>query len=184
MQSITTKLNSCLGAARRARSFLNESSLLTIYYSLIQSHIQYCSTTWGSWEPRGNKVALQRLQAICNKFFRLIYNLDRTDSVRSLLKTNNVLNVFQNYDFNVGKMMQKAKENNLPHPVQLLFTQDLRNPDFFSNRNCRIQQTKKGIYFSGPKIWNNLPNSLATERNSSKFKLLLKEHILRLNPIN
>ena len=69
INGVISKLNSCLGASRRARSFLNESSLLTIYHSLMHSHVQYCNTTWGAWEPRGNKLILQRLQAICNKFF-------------------------------------------------------------------------------------------------------------------
>ena len=78
---IISRLNSCLGASRRARPYLNKASLMTIYHSLMQSHVNYCLTTWGAWEPRGNKVILQRLQAACNKFFRLIYNLDREDSV-------------------------------------------------------------------------------------------------------
>ena len=68
IKSVISKLNSCLGASRRARSFLNKTSLLTIYNSLMQSHVNYCLTTWGSWEPRGNKIILQRLQAACNIF--------------------------------------------------------------------------------------------------------------------
>ena len=62
--NVVSKLNSCLGATRRARPFLNESSLLTIYNSLMKSHIDYCCTTWASWRIAGNKVLLQRLQAI------------------------------------------------------------------------------------------------------------------------
>ena len=114
IKSIIFKLNSCLGASRRARSFLNKKSLITIYHSLMQSHVNYCLTTWGSWEPRGNKVILQRLQAVCNKFFRLIYNLDRMESVRSILKYHNILTVSQNYDFQLGQIMHKAFSGNLP----------------------------------------------------------------------
>ena len=66
--SIISKLNSCLGATHRART-----SLFTIYYSLMQSHMQYCCETWGAWEPQGNQVILKRLQAVCNKLFRLIF---------------------------------------------------------------------------------------------------------------
>ena len=167
INSIISKLNSCLGASRRARSFLNKSSLL--------------STTWGSWEPRGNKVILQRLQAISNKFFRLIYNLDWRDSVRSLLKSNNVLNIFQTYDFNVGKIMYKAIENDLPQPLQKCFSQCSENPLLFCEKNCRIKRTEKGIFSAGPKIWNILPIASRDESNSLKFKKLLKTHILEQN---
>ena len=124
INSIITKLNSCLGATRRARPFLNKSSLFTIYHSLMQSHTQYCCTTWAAWEPRGNQVILKRLQAVCNKFFRTIYNLDRMDSVRSILKRDQVFNIFQMYDFSVAQLMHKAKHNELPSPLQNNFETD------------------------------------------------------------
>ena len=109
---------------RRARPFLNKSSLFSIYYSLMQSHSQYCCTTWAAWEPRGNQVILQRLQVICNNFFRSIYNLDRRGSVRSILKHDKVLNIFQLYDYNVAQLMFKAKHNKLPSPLQSQFLTD------------------------------------------------------------
>ena len=76
----------------------------------MKSHTQYCCSTWAAWEPRGNQVILQRLQAVCNKFFRLIYNLDRMTSVRAILKNDKILNINQLYDFTVGKIMHKAKK--------------------------------------------------------------------------
>ena len=118
INSIISKLNSCLGASRRARPYLNMKSLLTIYHSLMQSHVNYCLTTWGAWEPRGNKKLLQRLQAVCNKFFRAMYYLDRDQSVRSYLKSHNVLNIFQNYDYQVGQIMHKAINGNLPNVLR------------------------------------------------------------------
>ena len=127
---IISKLNSCLGASRRARSYLNKKSLISIYHSLMLSHANYCLTTWGAWEPRGNKVILQRLQAACNIFFRIIYNLDRTGSVQSILKSHNILNIFQNYDFQVGQMMHKAINGALPESLKKHLTVD--NPYFFS----------------------------------------------------
>ncbi len=103
--SIISKLNSCLGATRKARSFLSKNALLTVFHSLMQSQVNYCIETWGSWEPRGNKTILQRMQAVPNKYFRLLYNLDRTESVRHLLQSHNILNIRQNYDFRVCSLM-------------------------------------------------------------------------------
>ena len=68
INSIISKLNSCLGVSRRARPYLNKKSLMMIYHSLMQSHVNYCLTTWGAWEPRGNKIRLQKLQAACKNF--------------------------------------------------------------------------------------------------------------------
>lgn len=172
---IISKLNSCLCATRRARAFLNQSSLFNIYHSLMQSRIDYCCSTWAAWEPRGNKVILQRLQAVCNKFFRLIFKLDRTDSVRSLLKANNVLNVFQNYNFNINKVMHKAIHDELPIPLKRSLTID---NEFFFFKACRIKQTEKSMYYAGPKLWNNLPGELVEEPSFTKFKTDLKKFIL------
>ena len=175
INSIISKLNSCLGVSRRARPYLNKKSLMMIYHSLMQSHVNYCLTTWGAWEPRGNKIRLQKLQAACNKFFRLIFNVDRDRSVRHLLKSHNILNIFQNYNFQVGKTMKKAIDGNLPLSLRNLLT--IEN-SFFYFRNPRIKQTEKSLSFAGPKLWYNLPDEYIQELNFSKFKTHYREYIL------
>ena len=176
--NVVSKLNSCLGATRRARPFLNESSLLTIYNSLMKSHIDYCCTTWASWRLAGNKVLLQRLQAICNKFFRMIYGLERTTSVRSILSDKNVLNVNQMYDFRLAQLMHKARASLLPNPIQNLFQVGIFRPCLFKIKPSRIIQTGKSICHSGPRFWNSIPQSITQELEFSKFKSELKKHML------
>ena len=182
INSIISKLNSCLGATRRAKPYLNKSSLFSIYHSLMKSHTQYCCSTWAAWEPRGNQVILQRLQAVCNKFFRLIYNLDRMTSVRAILKNDKILNINQLYDFTVGKIMHKAKNNELPKPLQNIFETDpeLYNY-FFRTRRTRLKQSEKSIYVTGPRLWNSFPNSCIQESSFSTFKTKLQHHILNKN---
>lgn len=48
------------------------------------------------------------------QIFRVIFYMNRTDSVSSLLTSNNVLNVYQNYNFQVCTTMHKAVNNDLP----------------------------------------------------------------------
>jgi len=140
INSVISKLNSCLGITRRAWSFLNIASLLTIYHSLMQSRANYCCTTWAAWEPRGNKTIVQRLQAVCNTFFRLIFNLNHTDSARQLLKS---YNIFQNYDFQVCQIMHKAVHDKLPLPLgQSLSTGNT----FLYFTPSRIKKTQKKYF--------------------------------------
>jgi hypothetical protein len=175
INSIISKLNSCLGVSRRAHTYLNKSSMLTIYHSLMQSHVNYCLTSWGAWEPRGNKVILQRLQAACNKFFRLMYNLDRDVSVRSILKSHNILDIFQNYDFQTGQIMHKAVYNDLPTVLRNHLT---FNNEFYHFKSPRIKQTEKSISFAGPKIWQKFQNDYVLEEEFSKFRNRLRKDIL------
>ena len=39
---VLNKLRSGLAAARRVRPFLNQITLITLYHSLMGSHLQYC----------------------------------------------------------------------------------------------------------------------------------------------
>ena len=138
-------------------------------------HVNYCLTTWGAWEPRGNKILLQRLQAVFNKFFRAMYYLDRAQRVRWYLKSHNVLNIYQNYDFQVGQIMHKAINGNLPNILRNHLTVE---NEFFYFKNPRIKQTEKSICFAGPKKWHNFPDNYIHEDNFKKFKNGLKKDIL------
>ena len=148
----------------------------------MQSRTQYCCETWGAWKPRGNKVILQRLQAVCNKFFRLIYNLDRCESVRDLLKTNNVLNINQMYDYSISKTMHRARQYDLPLPLQNLFEISCENESTFVVSPSRIKRTENSISKAGPKVWNSLPNRITAEIECKKFQTSLKKHILNITP--
>ena len=68
------------------------------------------------------------------------------DSVRSILKSHNVLNVFQNYDFQVGQTMHKAVNGDLPNSLGNRLT---TGNAFFYNKNVRIKQTEKNYFFYG-----------------------------------
>ena len=115
------------------------------------------------------------MQAALNKFFRLIYYMDRDESVRQILKSHSILNVYQNYDFHVSLALHKAITNELPIPLQRVLTTS--NPFFFF-KIPRLKQTEKSISFSGPKLWNKLPVESITESNFGTFKSELKKHIL------
>ena len=175
INSVISKINSCLGVSRRARPFLTKNALLTIYHSLMQSKINYCIETWGAWQPRGNKTILQRLQAVSNKFFRLIHNMERYESVRNVLKDHQVLNVFQNYDFHVLQIMQKAVNNEVPIPIKNQLT---TLNEYFFFKKPHLKQSERSVSFAGPKLWNGLPIQLITESNFNSFKRDLKTHIL------
>ena len=149
----------------------------------MRTHINYCCTTWASWKPRGNKVLLQRLQAVCNKFFRLVYNLDRTTSVRDILKNDNILNVYQTYDFNLAQVMHKARSAQLPCPLQNLFNIGIFCPCLFSVKPTRIIQSEKSVSQAAPKVWNALPSFITQETDFSLFKRETMKHFLANNPV-
>ena len=175
IQSIISKLNSCLGVSRKARPYLSKHAMMTIYYSLMQSQTNYCIETWGSWQPRGNKIILQRLQAVTNKYFRLLYNMDRDESVRHVLKSHNILNISQSYDFHVLQLMHKAAHNELPFSLNdaLIYSNQ-----FFFFKQPRLKQTERSLIFAGPTLWNKLPPELILPSNFTIFIKDLKSYTI------
>ena len=176
INSVISKLNSCLGVVRGARSYLNKSALMSIYYSLMQSRMQYCCSTWGSWEMHGNQSILSKLQAVCNKFFRAIYYLDNKDSVSKLLKENEVLRMNQIYDLEVGKVMHRASTNVLPESLKDVFYQTRRGN--FPIRYSANVTMMKNISHAGPRIWNRLSDDCKKAASSDEFKTKTKAFLL------
>ena len=69
MQKILGKIQSSFCAIRKIRPYLNKKHLCILYYSMIQSHINYCTTTW----LHGNRTIASKIQKICNKFQKMLY---------------------------------------------------------------------------------------------------------------
>ena len=58
MAMLISKLRLALYAVMRVKPFLTQEALLTLFHSLILSHIRYCMTTW----CYGHSVLLNKLQ--------------------------------------------------------------------------------------------------------------------------
>jgi len=84
MEYLLRKLHISYGVVKKASRFLNTKALCMLYYSMIQSHLSYCISTWYN----GNKTAKTNLQRISNKFIRMIYYLSYRTSVNEVMKEN------------------------------------------------------------------------------------------------
>ena len=104
--------------------------------------------------------------------------MDRDESVRSILKSNKVLTIFQNYDFQVGQPMHKAVYNELTISLQNILS--IENP-FIRSRNCRLKQTQKSVSVAGPKICNEIQRNYFTQ---VELQFLLAKKIILKKLIN
>ena len=66
-----------------------------------------------------------------------------TESVRSILKSHNILTVSQNYDFQLGQIMHKAFSGNLPTLLNNYLIS--KNPFYyFINPRLKKKECKRG----------------------------------------
>ena len=68
---ICSKVSSGIGAIKRLREFVDQSTLVKVYHALIQTYFDYCSEVWDCF----NKGLSDRLQKLQNRAARLMMGL-------------------------------------------------------------------------------------------------------------
>ena len=170
MKYLLSKLRSCLRATRRIRSFLNQKSLLTLYHSFFNSHLQYCITNW----CYSNKTLVNKLQQLCNKFIRMTFGLKRNYNVNDIMSKYEILNINQMLfkEINVLNLLM-FKQNIGKNLIVFLdvFTKTTSNyntrnkskyiPKLYFNSLCQQSICYRGLMF-----WHKVPNSLKNKKQS------------------
>jgi hypothetical protein len=79
IEEICKKICSGIGALRRIKPFVPQSSLVTLYKSLIQSYFDHCSSLWNTYD----KILKDKLQILQNRAAGVITAARYDDRIRS-----------------------------------------------------------------------------------------------------
>ena len=80
-------MNGVIGILHKVKQFLPGSALLSLYYTLFLSHINYAITAWSS----ANSVDKDRLHVLQKRALRAVKNSEyRSHSNPLLIKTNGI----------------------------------------------------------------------------------------------
>ena len=108
IQSLLTKLAPKLGLLRRLSFDLPEYILLTIYKSVIQPHIDYCLSVWGSC----NKTDMLSVQKVQNRAARSITRcFDQNVTSESIIKRQGLMTVSERYKYFTSVLVYKGINN-------------------------------------------------------------------------
>ena len=173
----------------KIRPYVNIKTLLTIYYSLIFSQISYAIEVWGS----AGESQLNRVLLLQKRVVRLILYKDKRQSDYSLpsseplfkhLKIMTIHNIFK---LRILNFVFKSLTKQCPTQFHTWFLQSSRihnhNTRSSDNNNLFIPQIrttfygKKSIKYMGPKIWNELPNTIKLIATNNTFVSKLKLHL-------
>ena len=80
IDKLCKKIASAIGAIKRVKPFVPQSTLLSIYNSLVQPHFDYCSLVWGN----SGKTSSNKLQKLQNRAARVITSSSYDADVDSL----------------------------------------------------------------------------------------------------
>ncbi len=115
---IKNKIASGLYALNTAKRLLEREHLTKLYYTLINPHLNYGISLWGSI----NKSLLKQLSVSQNKAIRAITYSRYNESVNNKYKQLGILQLNDMYTLQIAKYMFQYSKNQLPKPLMQLFT--------------------------------------------------------------
>ena len=104
------KIAKNIGILYRSKPYLNNKCLLSLYYSYIHSYISYANIAWANtYFSNLKKVNSQQKHSV-----RIIYNKMKYESVRELLISLKILNVYQINILNNASFMHRINTKTAP----------------------------------------------------------------------
>ena len=168
---LTSKLNKACYAIRLIKLFMSLDVLRSTYFSYAHTIISYGIVFWG------NSSYSEDIFKIQKRIIRIIMNSSRNASCQQLFKDLNILPRKSQYIHSilifVIKNTDQFLSTSLIHMINTRHSSDLYVPA------ADLTICKKGIYYSGIKIYNHLPTAIKDlSGDKNKFKLALKRYLL------
>ena len=180
INKLNGKLSKSVSILYRCYKLIDENALKTLYYSLFLSYVTYCCEVWGT-TYKSNLKYLYKLQ---KKAIRIICKVEKFACTTPLFYKLGLLKLEDIVKFKCCSTMFDAYRMKLPSNLQSKFSihQDQSNYNLRSGNRFKVsyvRTTKKQQCLSvlGVKLFNSLPNFIASLPNIHLFKKYLKIHI-------
>ena len=174
IDSIAKKISSNLWLLSKLKEYLSTEHRVQFYKTYIQPHIDYCSSIWGGTSQHN----LNRIYRLQKRAVKIILNYEYDDIAVSM-DTLKVLNVYERIFLRKAKFMFKISKSITPSYINQMFSlrsmnetlQSLRSTSNLNFLTPRPQKEifKQSLIYSGPVIWNNLPDYLKNIETTDSF---------------
>lgn len=165
------KLRCILYQFKYFSNLLELKELKTLYYSLVQSHLNYGIAGWGGVL----NTHLRNLQIIQNRFLRIMLKREARYPTDELYTESRILDIRQLHYFNIN-LNQYRNRQTLTLPEHNYETRQknilFKTPAMHKSIGQRCYQ------FLGPKYYNTLPAFVKTAKSIPQFRSRLKLNIL------
>ena len=184
VHNICKKLTRSIGIISKLRHFINIKTLVQLYYTLIYPFLTYSCMVWGNTYTSN----LKPLEVLQKRTIRII-TFSRFDAHTSpLFAQLKILKMPHVIVFQTACFMFRFSKGKLPKAFNTFFSTINSSHDYntrlatrytFSVPSIRSNYGKFNIRYAGPKVWNNIDESLKPLGLRS-FKTLLKLNLLHL----
>ncbi len=170
ISNLVLKISRIVSLLYQVRDFMPIFVLKILYNAHILPHLQYCTPIWCNTYPT-HLLPLFRLQ---KKIIRIITNSDYFAHTQPLFKESAILKLFDINKIQIGVYMYKLLKSGLH--VQLRY----HNYPTSACENLRVPIHHLTLYqhslsYTGPKVWNSVPNNIRDLPSVHSFKKQLKK---------
>ena len=161
------KLSSRLGALRRTRKHLTVDAANKVYTATILPLLDYCDIAWSSI----GKTACARLDKLQERASKLILPQSREP-----LKHLRWLPLAKRRDMHTTTMTFRCMSGKVPISFKQYFKRNSCPYELRKNKNnlmiprVNTEIARGSFYYSGAKLYNNLPNKIKTSLSMSALK--------------
>ena len=155
-------------------------TMLTLYKSLVRSHLEYCCPLWNPWKVSDIQL-LEGVQRTFTNRIGGVQHLNYWDRMKAL----NLMSLQRRRERYIILQMWKTLHGLCPNDINIEFNSPTRHglkakvPPLAS-ASMQRHQTSYDASFAvhGPRLWNTIPSSFTNEPDFQHFKNRLTEFIL------
>ena len=174
ISSVSKKVSSGIGVIKKIKPFVPTSNLLSVYQSIVEPYLDYCSVVWDDISDQ----LTDKLQKLQNRAARVITGADYRTPSSVLLNKLGWSSLKEKRNKQKALMMFKIMNGMTPAYLEDIFTRNIGRSVYnlrISRRNVALPAVKTDYYrnsfaYTGAKIWNALPDEMKYEKSMRTFK--------------
>ena len=181
IHTIKGKVARGLGLISKAKKVLNSDSLVTLYYSMVYSHLIYCVEVWGN----AAEIHLNSLLKVQKKVIKNIKSLPYRAPSRPVFKDLNILTITQIHQYHILIFVFKYLKDMLPITFHNFYklNRSVIYRETRSSNNLFVKFAKTSLYGKsvriwGARLWNERCTELETKCSIHSFKKMLKRQMI------
>jgi len=158
IETVESKVSKNIGIIFRAKPFLKLECLKQLYYSFVNSYLNYCNIVWASTNITKLKKLYNKQKHAC----RIIFGEKRYTSVTHRLKQLGALDIFQLNVYQVLVFMHKIKNGTSPAIFRDQFREINHKYGTRYSENsyvipkANLDSKRFSICYRGPSLWNSI----------------------------
>ena len=180
---IVNKASKKLGVLRRAREFLNRSTKILLYKSLVLPHLDYCDLVYMCTKEEN----LQKLQLIQNSACRIILKADNYASIKMLHEELQLPLLSERRTIHMAMECFSGVHNTESGLHYMFKPQDetcaratrSTRTNLVEVVNIRAVTGRRAFSFRGPNFWNKLEADSRTITDKPAFKTHISKVVCR-----